>query len=103
MGALLNIMDYGAATDGRDCTAAIQRAIAAAESGGTIFFPPGNYIVAGPRGRKLTRKKRKDAKARDRVTAEFRNRQYENVRRMHAQLDLERSIRDAKERARSDV
>ena len=42
-----NILDFGAVADGvTDCTEAIQKAIdsAAAEGGGRIYFPAGNYL-----------------------------------------------------------
>ncbi|MGI8689021.1 MAG: glycosyl hydrolase family 28-related protein [Thermomicrobiales bacterium] len=46
--AILNVKQYGAAGNGiTDDTAAIQAAIdAVPASGGTVFFPPGTYIVA---------------------------------------------------------
>ena len=45
---IFNVKDFGAVGDGiTDDTAAIQDAIAAVpETGGVIFFPPGNYIIS---------------------------------------------------------
>ncbi len=48
--AIHNVLDYGAVADGRTLnTAAIQSAIDAAfgAGGGTIYVPPGVYLVGG--------------------------------------------------------
>lgn len=46
-GAYVNVLDYGAAGDGvTDNTAAITAAVAALPNGGTVFFPPGTYLVS---------------------------------------------------------
>jgi len=44
-----SVLDSGAKADGRsDDTAAIQKALdAASKSGGTVYLPPGQYLVAG--------------------------------------------------------
>ncbi len=41
---ILNIIDYGAATDGNVCTDAIQRAIDLCDDGGTVYIPKGTFI-----------------------------------------------------------
>ncbi|MGD7707410.1 right-handed parallel beta-helix repeat-containing protein [Microlunatus sp. Y2014] len=46
VGAVVNVKDVGAIGDGvADDTAALQRAIATADPGDGIFFPPGNYVI----------------------------------------------------------
>ncbi len=48
--AFISVLDYGAVGDGQtDCTAAFQRALAAASAagGGTVLAPRGNYRFAG--------------------------------------------------------
>jgi parallel beta-helix repeat protein len=48
-GTVINVMDHGAVGDGMaDDTAHIRAAIAAADDGGAIYFPPGTYLVSAP-------------------------------------------------------
>jgi hypothetical protein len=42
-GRRLNVMDYGAAPDGRDSTAAIQATLNAARDGDVVYFPAGRF------------------------------------------------------------
>lgn len=47
--SVVSVTDYGAAGDGVvDDLAAINAAIAAASSGGTVYFPAGNYLISAP-------------------------------------------------------
>jgi len=46
---VLNVVDFGALTDGSDCTAAFNAAFnAVANNGGEIFVPAGDYTLASP-------------------------------------------------------
>jgi polygalacturonase len=42
----INVLDFGAAADGRDCTAALRRAIDRARAvGGEVWVPAGSYRI----------------------------------------------------------
>jgi len=42
----VSVLDFGAVAGGTDCTAAINAAVAALSSGGTIYFPRGRWYVS---------------------------------------------------------